>query len=211
MHPHKQKQLKISQTKKLTKKKKTDLDHFFVNANVGVRVKVCHVEISSRFLVLVRNPKGRRRGRTSMAMRVPEVTWPTISTSSAATSVPANSVLAVTVCLSERIVFVLVMWVVAVTVIRTRIHCSIFFSLSHTLSLSLTQFWFLTEKSKKSHTIVSDCLDGGVLYLLYLYALFLKVSYIFLGIGPGKFLWAQRGFWYPNAKCKASNLLWKFF
>lgn len=74
MHPHKQKQLKISQTKKLTKKKKTDLDHFFVNANVGVRVKVCHVEISSRFLVLVRNPKGRRRGRTSVAMRVPEVT-----------------------------------------------------------------------------------------------------------------------------------------
>ena len=204
-----------------------------MNANVGVRVKVCHVEISSRFLVLVRNPKGRRRGRTSMAMRVPEVTWPTISTSSAATSVPANSVLAVTVCLSERIVFVLVMWVVAVTVIRTRIHCSIFFSLSHTLSLSLSlsppilifnrkikkeshnsfrpSIWFLTEKSKKSHTIVSDCLDGGVLYLLYLYALFLKVSFIFLGIGPGKFLWAQRGLWYPNAKCKASNLLWKFF
>ena len=73
MHPNKQKQLKFSQTKKLTKKK-PDLDHFFVNANVGVRVKVSHVEISSRFLVLVRNPKGRGRGRTSMAMGVPEVT-----------------------------------------------------------------------------------------------------------------------------------------
>lgn len=148
-----------------------------MNANVGVRVKVCHVEISSRFLVLVRNPKGRRRGRTSVAMRVPEVTWPTISTSSAATSVPANSVLAVTVCLSERIVFVLVMWVVAVTVIRTRIHCSIFFSLS--LSLSHTQFWFLTEKSKKRHNSFRLSRRWRFVFIVFVCFVFKGFVYLF--------------------------------